>query len=124
MNTVIYFIFFSIFSLSTYTAEAGLAGLTFHSRANCVNNESISWHLGQSYLLRTKSLHFKGGRLLHTADTGLEATWRSAAVHWGEGTGGWTVRGEHYGLNQSGKEFLLAKEVVSNCSLYDGWWEH
>lgn len=122
LKSVICLIIFSF--LKCMPAIAGVTHLTFHSRANCANNESISWHLGHSYLLRTKSFHYQRGVLIHTADTGLEATWRSAAVHWGEGTGGWMVIGEHYGLNQSGNEFLLAKEQVTGCSFYDGWWDH
>lgn len=106
------------------TLQAGLANLTFHSRANCGNNETISWHLGHSYLLRTISRHFYKGIYQHTIDTGREVTWRSAAVHWGEGTGGWRVEGEHWGVNQLNHDFLLRVETVYDCSIYDGWWNH
>lgn len=30
-------------------SKAGLHGLTHHSRANCGNNETISWHKGHKY---------------------------------------------------------------------------
>lgn len=39
-----------LFSLCVVTkAFAGLHGLTAHSRANCGNNESITWHAGYNY---------------------------------------------------------------------------
>ncbi|WP_157698153.1 hypothetical protein [Legionella clemsonensis] len=34
---------------ATVTAHAGINATTAHSRANCVNNESITWWLGHSY---------------------------------------------------------------------------
>lgn len=119
IRSILYLIFIAYTSVS----NAGVATLTFHSRANCANNESISWHLGHNYLLRTVSYHYRSRDLVHIIDTGREATWRSAAVHWGEGTGGWVVVGEHYGVNQYGRDSLIAKETVIDCSIYNGWWD-
>ncbi len=61
-------------------------------------NESISWHLGHSYNLKTVSIHVNDHMSPsgHLIETGWENTWRSAAVHWGEGTGNWRVEGSHY----------------------------
>ena len=71
------------------------------SRANCVNNESITWlatvrvhpHLivtpkGVPARRMTASTHYdRLNRVSHTVRTGddLELTWRSAAIHWLEG---------------------------------------
>ena len=44
-NISVALIFCSIGSI----ANAGINGTTAHSRANCVNNESITWWLGHSY---------------------------------------------------------------------------
>jgi hypothetical protein len=52
-----------------------------------------------------------------------QLTWRSAMVHWGEGRGGWLVRGQHYMADSRGNPVLVADETVSNCSIYDGWWD-
>ncbi len=84
-------------------AQAGLHGFTMHSRANCANNESISWWAGHSF-------------------TGWQTTWRSAAVHWGEGTGGWYVLGHHWGIDSHRDKVLLSKTDAIDCRWYDGWW--
>lgn len=39
------------------SASAGYFGLTHFSRANCVNNESISWDNSRAQLMRVYSLH-------------------------------------------------------------------
>jgi len=36
---------------------AGFNGITHHSRANCGNNETISWHAGHSYWFWVVSRH-------------------------------------------------------------------
>lgn len=99
-------------------------GLSIHSRNNCGNNESISWD-GQAYhQLQTFSQHYgaKGQQCVLQAP--IEKTWRSAAVHWGEGTGGWVrVKGTHYLYDGHGKTVWMRLTDVKDCSIYDGWWE-
>ena len=105
-------------------AIAGFKELTIHSRANCGNNESISWHAGHSYNLLTVSDHLKDNRLIHSLSSGWENTWRSANVHWGEaGPGsGWYVQAGHY--QRIGRsEHRLGFTTASDCSIYDGWWD-
>lgn len=101
---------------------AGINGLTIHSRANCVNNESITWDLTENWQLATISTHYKDGIIQHSVPTGWQNTWRSAAVHWGEGTGGWYVEGQHY-IIMSGVQKNLGTTRSENCSGYDGWWD-
>ncbi len=116
----------SLLSLLISNANAGLHSFTMHSRANCGNNESISWHAGHSYLLWTSSNHWHNGVLQHyvVSSRGFENTWRSAAVHWGEARpgSGWFVRGYHR-MFINGIDKLLAVTDVSDCSIYDGWWD-
>lgn len=106
------------------TAHAGLHSRTQHSRANCVNNESITWHAGYSYNLYTISQHYHNGFLDHTVTAGWEWTWRSAAVHWNEAWPGnsWQVIGYHW-INERGRNRLLETTNVNDCSIYDGWWD-
>ena len=117
-------IFLLIIGISS-AVNAGFNGLTHHSRANCGNNESISWDWTASHLLRVYSDHAYADfpREEHVVDTGWQDTWRSAAVHWGEGRGGWTVLGQHWMRDNRGKEYVAAQEVVTDCSIYDGWWD-
>jgi hypothetical protein len=46
-----------LFGLQINIAHAGLAATTVHSRANCSNNESITWWLGHPYDWRVVSIH-------------------------------------------------------------------
>ena len=65
-----------------------------------------------------------GGQLAHTFGSGIEKTNRSAAVHWGEGTGNWwEVRGEHYLMDSNNKIIWIKNTYAKDCSIYDGWWE-
>ena len=109
--------------LSVYlNATAGTVTITYHSRANCVGfNESISWRLGYSYWFQTFSQHINSS-LNHTLNTGQALTWRSAAYHATEGYGGWTVIGTHYFWN--GAQWLQINTRATDCSIYDGWWDH
>lgn len=117
------------FSLST-NGYAGLYNLTIHSRANCVNNESISWDARKYHTLKTVSRHMllDGKFQVHIVDTGTESTWRSAAIHWGEGAKydalfKWQVAGEHYILKEKTREMKSLGETFSiSCNVYDGWW--
>ena len=103
---------------------AGVIDLTIHSRANCVNNESISWHRGDTQWLLTVSDHLFNGDKHHSLSSGWENTWRSANVHWGEspiGSTAWSVQAGHY-QNVGGRDYLLGFTKASDCNIYDGWW--
>ncbi len=106
-------------------SHAGFNGVTHSSRANCGNNESISWDWKEDHMFRVMSYHSANYRteIPHIVDTGWANTWRSAAVHWGEGNGGWKVLGQHYMQNELGENYLAASEEVEDCSMYDGWWD-
>jgi hypothetical protein len=105
-------------------AHAGLLGLTHHSRANCGNNESISWDATKPHWLSVHSTHLdhktsKG----HEVEDKMRFTRRSAAVCWFEATSGYTVIGRHFTKDDDDGEVYMAKmEMVDDCSLYNGWW--
>lgn len=113
----------------TSSAFAGFNGLTHHSRANCANNETVSWDKQESHWLSVTSDHFDHRvhpTAVHTVKAPMEFTWRSAAVHWGEGamTGKiWEVRGLHYTKDKNGQSKFLVEEWTNDCSYYDGWWD-
>lgn len=112
-------------------ANAAFNGISDHSRANCVNNESITWDASGFHELSVVSFHIADymNRVGQYSKHRLEETWnytrRSAAVHWGEGYtafGYYLVQGFHWeaiGRNQ----ILRANTSVDNCSIYNGWWE-
>lgn len=104
---------------------AGFNGVTHHSRANCANNESISWDWGHNWWFWVNSQHIdiRSGTIVHTLASNWQFTWRNAAVHWGEGRGGWRVHGLHWMKDSRGEPVLVAEEDVNNCSVYDGWWD-
>jgi hypothetical protein len=104
----------SIISVSS-TANAGLV---WFSRANCINNESITWDWpSNNYWLYTQSLHFINGAWEPTINTGWQYTYRSAAVHWGEGVkGGAYVVGKHYQFI-NGRVQLIAQTNAQGCNL-------
>jgi len=120
------YLFFLAIALSQ-SAFAGWVELTHHSRANCINNESISWHRGNSYWLWVNSEHYdaKTGVRLHYVLTGWQFTWRAAAVHYGEGMrGGYKVHGTHWMPHpRTNVPRIVAEEWVWDCSIYDGWWD-
>lgn len=109
-------------------AHAGMAAPTAHSRANCGNNESITWFAFAEYNWRVVSFHNYNwnhpGQGYHYIDTGMAQTWRQAAVHWGESAPGGTylVDGFHYFL-YAGREWLDVNTRATDCSIYDGWWD-
>lgn len=109
----------------SHATLAGFNGYTNHSRANCVNNESISWDWTRDWLLITRSEHYNvnTGEFIHALQTPAEWTWRSAAVHWGEGHGGWKVKGLHWRHYTDRTYHLENEEWVYDCSIYDGWWD-
>jgi hypothetical protein len=116
--------FIAIFFLAfSSISQAGFNGLTMHSRANCGNNESISWDATRIWRLGTNSTHSTNLES-HTFGTGIHNTHRSAAVHWGEGTGGWMVYGQHFVFDDHSNkinEYIIT--IVFDCSIYDGWWD-
>lgn len=109
------------FSLNVH---AGFNGLTSHSRANCANNESISWDWQTNHMLGTISQHNRGGQYIHRVISDWQNTWRSAAVHWGEAVpgSGWNVVGYHW-IMIGGQQMHFDMTNVNDCSIYDGWWE-
>ena len=105
--------------------QAGFNNVTYHSRANCGNNESISWDWTHDWYFWVNSEHVdrRTGTTLHTLVSEWQLTWRNAMVHWGEGTGGWAVQGRHWIMSSDGQPILIAEEYVTDCSIYDGWWD-
>lgn len=105
---------------------SGVNGLTWHSRANCINNESITWDATKKHWLHTDSYHYDGSwgcHQLHVPQDAYHHTRRSAAVCWKEGfSGNWKVVGNHYKKTRH-KEKFLGSTTVTDCSIYDGWWE-
>jgi hypothetical protein len=88
---------------ASLSAHAGLFRMTVHSRANCANNESITWWKDHHHTWRIISYHaspYGGG---HVIDTGWDYNWRVAAIHWGEGNPLklWQVFGKHYDYSYS-----------------------
>ncbi len=106
---------------SLWFSHSASAGLTFFSRANCVNNESISWDWpGNNWWLWTFSQHynFRTGAWEPVLSTGWEYTYRSAAVHWGEGfSGNYFVQGDHYMWISGYGTLYLGKTQTQNCNL-------
>ena len=126
MNNIMKFIislFFTLYLLSS-TANAGFHQFTMHSRANCMNNESISWEWNVPRMLGTVTQHYRNGQWIHGYSTGWQYISRSAAVHWFESKpgDGWHVTGYHWQLINR-VEYLLAQTDVDDCSIYDGWWD-
>ena len=112
-----------VFSLSNIS-HVGIHSLTIHSRANCGNNESITWHKGHSYYLLTVADHLYWNNYIHSIGTGWEYTWRSAAIHWGEGNGPshWHVQAGHYIKDcEDCAPRLIGFTATDNCDIYDGW---
>ena len=111
--------------LASSTANAGVNALTIHSRANCLGfNESITWHKGHLYQLETYSEHYLDGSFpAHTVEAPLALTWRSAAMHIGEGfINQWSVRGRHF-MNYNHQSIWLGLTTATGCNPYDGWWD-
>lgn len=116
-----------LLGLQINIANAGLLATTVHSRANCVNNESITWWLGHAYDWRVVSFHnnIYGG--YHSIDTGYAVTWRQAAVHWGEAPLNdhrWAVSGFHYLSDYGNGKVPFDSTAVGDCSIYNGWWDY
>lgn len=94
------------------------AGLVWFSRANCINNESITWDWpGLNYWLWTNSYHQKNGVWGSGASTGWLYSFRAAAVHWGEGaSGGYSVVGDHWRSIPYYGTQKLGRTTATNCN--------
>jgi hypothetical protein len=116
-----------LLALQSNSVSAGVWGTTIHSRANCLNNESITWWANNPNWWHVISVHFDDYNNTrspsHTIDTRMGYTWRQAAVCWGEGVPGRRnfVVGYHYYLVR-GVEYLDDNTRASGCTLYNGWW--
>lgn len=117
----------SLLAIST-SSYCGLWATTIHSRANCGNNESITWWRNHSFDWRIISFHNydkdRPSKGYHYVDTKMVYTWRAAAVCWGESgpKGTYFVKGFHYYLDR-GHEVLDNTTEASDCNIYDGWWD-
>ncbi len=135
VTTVVSLLFFT-------NAYAGLFGLTHFSRANCVNNESISWDNSRSQRMRVYSNHkwitdtpFQV-HLEHTISSGWKTVPAGGnpfdgakAIHWAEGItqlpGGnrWFVQGTHryrY-LHWTGFRYRNVGSAAVGCDITDGY---
>lgn len=107
----------------TLSANAGLDWTTVHSRANCLNNESITWWYLHPYDWRVISVHrHTVYNEMHHIDTGFGYTWRQHAIHWGEPIAGgtWEVWGYHYLLGFS-SNVAFDYTYANDCKIIDGW---
>jgi len=113
--------------LTAINSHSGLYKLTHHSRANCVNNESITWWAGHAFWSRIISYHNYDGQQKCLIDTFPKYTWRNAAVHWGEApkiiNGKWNVYAYHILYLPNGSSYTSQITYVDDCSIYDGWWD-
>lgn len=109
-----------IAALSTQV-HAGLFATTVHSRANCINNESITWWNGHPFDWRTISMHVMSDGSQHYVDSDWNYKDVSRAVHWGEGVyGGARVWGFHYESNYS-TTAPFDQTYAEGCNIIDGW---
>lgn len=111
---------------------AGAFNLTHASRANCGNNESISWDLRTPHDLAASSVHYHvqgnfngwSNRPRHTVATGaMYNVHRAAAVHWGESapySNQWYVQGHHW--NRINRNLVVYRpSAAKDCNLSAGW---
>lgn len=98
------------------------AGMVWFSRANCFNNESITWDWpGNNHMLWTNSFHYNGraGRWEAPIRTGWQWTYRSAAIHAWEGLkGGYYVIGHHFNYSYPQGEYLMGYTPTTNCQIH------
>ena len=131
------FLFIVCFS----NAYAAANSFTNHSRANCFNNESISWDGRAIFRTAYKfdaaviSQHFPALTYFstlfspyHLATTGAQFDrWRVAAIHIGEGSTigvnilpGHIVRGYHW-LRINSRRIPLSYSFATDCNLSQGF---
>lgn len=109
-----------VFSFSNY-GHTGIYNTTVHSRANCLNNESITWWKGHPYNWKVVSIHKHYQAGAHLIDTGFNYNDRVAAICWGEGVhGGFVVWGYHY-LKGYHESVPFDTTHADGCSIIDGW---
>lgn len=111
-----------ILVFSATLSYAGLNKTTVHSRANCLNNESITWWKGHPYNWKVVSIHkHVPTNQVHLIDTGFNYKDRVAAICWGEGVhSGFQVWGYHYLLEYS-KTIPFDTTYADGCSIIEGW---
>lgn len=109
-------------ALLASTAHAGLDWTTVHSRANCLNNESITWWYLHPFNWRVVSIHAHKNGGQHAIDTGFRMWWRAHAIHWGEPImdGHWEVWGYHY-LYEYSSVIPFDSTHATTCNIIDGW---
>lgn len=117
-------IFFLFLNMESF---AGFHSLTANSRANCVNNESITWHANHYYWMRVISFHNYNHIQQHVIDTFQVFTCRAAAVCWAEAPKGqgdpWDVYAYHLMYDNWGKEYIYKITSTNDCDIYNGWWD-
>lgn len=131
--SIVSFVLFILFSSNLY---AGVNGLTHASRANCVNNESISWDgrglafpqyrndlavTSQHYPLATYGSIFSPHHLVATGPQ--FGKWRVAAIHWGEGVHGFpehVVQGHHW-WQINPRRTIYTRTWATDCNLGQGF---
>ncbi len=110
-----------LLGLQINSVNAGLYNTTVHSRANCLNNESITWWKGHPTNWKVVSIHKHYQTGTHMIDTGYNTNDRVAAVHWGEGVhGGFVVWGYHY-LKNYHESAPFETTYAEGCNIIDGW---
>ena len=116
--------------LVSINVHAAFNGITDHSRANCVNNESITWDYLESHWLAVVSfhtidyLHMKSPYYdQHRIEAYWDSTRRAAAVHWGEVSPFDTLVNGYHWQSIGGQDVLRNNTLVTGCSLYNGWWD-
>jgi hypothetical protein len=111
-----------LLGLQINSVNAGLDWTTVHSRANCLNNESITWWYLHPYNWKVVSIHWHGTDQQHGIDTGYNYTWRAHAIHWGEPVfnSGWKVSGYHY-LLEYHRDIPFDSTYAETCNIIDGW---
>lgn len=94
------------------------AGLVWFSRANCINNESVTWDWpGNVYWLWTNSFHYKNGVWDHIYSGWYNGYW-AAGIHAGEGfAGGYFVMGDHYQYLSGAGVLYLGRTQTTGCNL-------
>lgn len=126
-QTILYFLT-SLTFIASLPAQAGVFSITYFSRANCINNESITWDLSTKWQMKVSSdqAHPVSGKILWLEDEARD-THRVAAICVGCGfTGGWNVTGSHYvgtpssyaNLDPSDEDPYAQSILEENC---DGW---
>lgn len=113
---------FALLTLAV-NAHSGLYKTTVHSRANCLNNESITWWYNHPFNWRVVSVHHQPPNgTTHTMDTGFNYNSRVAAIHWGEGSTlhAWEVWGYHF-LYEYNKKIPFDTTYANFCSFIEGW---